>query len=87
MCPLRQARTARTWPLMHRQRRLDVGRSCRRALLLVNIWQIPCALAPNYQTLIGFRFFGGLSSAGGSVTLGMIADLCGTPLIVNILVS
>lgn len=43
--------------------------------LLVNIWQIPCALAPNYATIVVCRFLGGLSSAGGSVTLGMVADM------------
>jgi multidrug resistance protein len=51
------------WPIM------------QLSLLLVNIWQIPCALAPNFGTIIVSRFFGGLSSAGGSVTLGMVADM------------
>ncbi len=45
------------------------------SLFLVNIWQIPVALAPNFGTIIVCRALGGLSSAGGSVTLGMIADL------------
>ncbi|KAL8636962.1 MAG: hypothetical protein Q9228_005709 [Teloschistes exilis] len=45
------------------------------SLFLVNIWQIPCALAPNYGTIVVGRFLGGLSSAGGSVTLGMVADM------------
>ncbi|ORX40311.1 MFS multidrug transporter [Kockovaella imperatae] len=45
------------------------------SLLLVNIWQIPCALAPNYATLVVCRFLGGLSTAGGSVTLGVVADM------------
>lgn len=45
------------------------------SLFLVNIWQIPCALAPNFGTIIAGRFLGGLSSAGGSVTLGMVADM------------
>ena len=45
------------------------------SLFLVNIWQIPCALAPNFTTIIVARFLGGLSSAGGSVTLGMVADM------------
>ena len=45
------------------------------SLLLVNIWQIPCALAPNFGTIVVGRFLGGLSSAGGSVTLGMVADM------------
>lgn len=45
------------------------------SLLLVNIWQIPCALAPNFGTIVVCRILGGLSSAGGSVTLGMVADM------------
>ncbi|KAK2757558.1 hypothetical protein FQN54_004527 [Arachnomyces sp. PD_36] len=45
------------------------------SLFLVNIWQIPCALAPNFATIIVGRLLGGLSSAGGSVTLGMVADM------------
>ncbi|OCL06422.1 MFS general substrate transporter [Glonium stellatum] len=45
------------------------------SLALVNIWQIPCALAPNFGTILAGRFLGGLSSAGGSVTLGMVADM------------
>lgn len=45
------------------------------SLFLVNIWQIPCALAPNFGTIVISRFLGGLSSAGGSVTLGMVADM------------
>ncbi|KAK5137574.1 hypothetical protein LTR08_007869 [Meristemomyces frigidus] len=45
------------------------------SLFLVNIFQIPVALAPNLGTVLAFRALGGLSSAGGSVTLGMIADL------------
>ncbi|KAK6382449.1 hypothetical protein LTR65_010881 [Meristemomyces frigidus] len=51
------------WPILQ----LSLG--------LVNLWQIPVALAPNFGTLLAFRALGGLSSAGGSVTLGMIADL------------
>ncbi|TVY34353.1 Efflux pump [Lachnellula occidentalis] len=45
------------------------------SLLLVNIWQLPVALAPNFATVMVGRALGGLSSAGGSVTLGMIADM------------
>lgn len=45
------------------------------SLFLVNIWQIPVALAPNFATILVGRALGGLSSAGGSVTLGMIADI------------
>lgn len=51
------------WPIM------------QLSLLLVNIWQIPCALAPNFGTIVVCRILGGLSSAGGSVTLGMVADM------------
>ncbi|BCS09055.1 hypothetical protein ALUC_21425A [Aspergillus luchuensis] len=45
------------------------------SLFLVNIWQLPVALAPNFASIMVGRALGGLSSAGGSVTLGMIADL------------
>lgn len=45
------------------------------SLFFVNIWAIPCALAKNYNTIIVGRVLGGLSSAGGSVTLGMVADM------------
>jgi MFS family permease len=45
------------------------------SLLFVNIFQLPVALAKNFTTIMVGRFFGGLSSAGGSVTLGMIADM------------
>lgn len=45
------------------------------SMLLTNIWQIPVALAPNFATIMVGRAFGGISLAGGSVTLGMIADM------------
>ncbi|RMZ91367.1 hypothetical protein DV736_g1385, partial [Chaetothyriales sp. CBS 134916] len=45
------------------------------SLFFVNIWQIPVGVGPNFGTILAFRSLGGLSSAGGSVTLGMIADL------------
>lgn len=45
------------------------------SLLLGNIWQLPVALAPNFGCLMAGRFLGGLSSAGGSVTLGTVADM------------
>ena len=51
------------WPIM------------QLSLFLVNIWQIPCAVVPNYGTIVVCRVLGGLSSAGGSVTLGMTADM------------
>lgn len=45
------------------------------SLFLVNIWNLPVALAPNFGSIMVGRALGGLSSAGGSVTLGMIADI------------
>ena len=45
------------------------------SLFLINIWQLPCALSQNFGTLVVGRFFGGLCTAGGSVTLGMVADM------------
>ncbi|GKT45751.1 putative transporter [Colletotrichum spaethianum] len=45
------------------------------SLFLVNIWQILAALAPNFGSIVVARGLGGISSAGGSVTLGMVADL------------
>ncbi|PWN97725.1 MFS general substrate transporter [Tilletiopsis washingtonensis] len=45
------------------------------SLFLVNVFQLPCALAPNYGSIVVGRVLGGLSSAGGSVTLGMVADM------------
>ncbi|WFD00020.1 hypothetical protein MYAM1_002766 [Malassezia yamatoensis] len=45
------------------------------SLFLVNLTQVWAALAPNFSNLIAARFFGGLCTAGGSVTLGIVADL------------
>ncbi|KAF2822830.1 MFS multidrug transporter-like protein [Ophiobolus disseminans] len=45
------------------------------SLLFVNIWQIPVGIAPNFGTILAFRSLGGLSTAGGSVTLAMVADM------------
>ncbi|KAJ5901549.1 sugar transporter [Penicillium taxi] len=45
------------------------------SMFLINIWQIPCALAPNWGTIVVARGLGGISTAGGSVTLGLIADI------------
>ncbi|KAH8168659.1 major facilitator superfamily protein [Sarocladium implicatum] len=45
------------------------------SMFFVNIWQLPVALAPNFATVLVGRALGGLSTAGGSVTLGMIADM------------
>ncbi|KAF2469515.1 MFS general substrate transporter [Lindgomyces ingoldianus] len=51
------------WPIM------------QLSLFLVNIWQIPVGIAPNFGTILVCRALGGFSSAGGSVTLGMVADM------------
>lgn len=40
------------------------------SLFLVNIWQVLSALSPNFGGLLTARILGGLSTAGGSVTLG-----------------
>jgi MFS family permease len=45
------------------------------SLFLVNLCQIPCALARKFGLVVAFRVLGGLCSAGGSVTLGMVADM------------
>ena len=45
------------------------------SLFLVNIWNLPVALAPNFASLMVGRALGGICSAGGSVTLGMVADM------------
>lgn len=57
----------------------DCGRKpiMQLSLFFVNIWQIQCIVAPNIETILAGRFLGGLSSAGGSVTLGIVADLYG----------
>lgn len=45
------------------------------SLFFVNIWQILGALAPNYGSVCVARALTGLSSAGGSVTLAVVADM------------
>ncbi|CAJ2507273.1 Uu.00g084590.m01.CDS01 [Anthostomella pinea] len=45
------------------------------SLFFINIWQIPASLAPSFGTIVVARALGGLSTAGGSVTLGLVADL------------
>jgi len=45
------------------------------SLFLVNCTQVWAALSPNFNSLIAARFFGGLFTAGGSVTLGLVADM------------
>ncbi|KAL3476488.1 major facilitator superfamily domain-containing protein [Aspergillus californicus] len=51
------------WPIM------------QLSMTFMNIWQLPCALAQNFGTMVVGRFLGGISLAGGSVTLGMTADM------------
>lgn len=63
-----------TFPLYIRRPRADIVIE-QLSLFLVNIWQLPSALAPNFGSLLVARCLGGLSTAGGSVTLGVIADL------------
>ncbi|CRL26275.1 Sucrose/H+ symporter, plant [Penicillium camemberti] len=55
----------------------ELGRKpiLQASLFLVNIFQLPVALAPNFASILVGRALGGLSTAGGSVTLGMIADM------------
>ncbi|KAI0971246.1 major facilitator superfamily domain-containing protein [Xylaria arbuscula] len=55
----------------------DIGRkvTLQLSMLLVNFFAIPVALAPNLLWVLVCRALGGLSTAGGSVTLGMIADM------------
>ncbi|KAK6413923.1 hypothetical protein LTR95_017798 [Oleoguttula sp. CCFEE 5521] len=45
------------------------------SLFLVNVFQLPCMFATNFWTVLAARILGGLSSAGGSVTLGIVADM------------
>ncbi|AQZ16410.1 hypothetical protein BZL39_J05790 [Zygosaccharomyces parabailii] len=51
------------WPVM------------QASLFFSNIWQILGGKAPNFGTIIVARFLGGVSLAGGSVTLGVCADM------------
>lgn len=55
----------------------EIGRKpiLQLSMFLTNVWQLPVALAPNFASIMVGRAFGGLSLAGGSVTLGMVADL------------
>lgn len=55
----------------------ELGRKpvLQASLFLVNMWQLPAALVPNFASIMVGRSLGGLSSAGGSVPLGMIADM------------
>ncbi|KAF1994639.1 MFS general substrate transporter [Amniculicola lignicola CBS 123094] len=45
------------------------------SLSFVNISILICALSTSFKMTIAGRVIGGLSSAGGSVTLGMVADM------------
>ena len=47
------------------------------SLFLVNVWAMACYFSPSFNYIMAFRALGGLSSAGGSVTLGMVADMWG----------
>ncbi|KAJ8132981.1 hypothetical protein O1611_g640 [Lasiodiplodia mahajangana] len=55
----------------------EIGRKwiLQGSLTLTNIWTLAVALAPNITTVLVCRALGGLSTAGGSVTLGMVSDL------------
>lgn len=55
----------------------DIGRFVvlQASLWMVNIWQVLCAEAPSMTAVIIGRALGGLCSAGGSVTLGVVADM------------
>lgn len=55
----------------------EIGRKpvLQASLFLVNLFTLPVVLAPSYTCLMVGRAFGGLFTAGGSVTLGMVADL------------
>ncbi|KAI1312041.1 MFS general substrate transporter [Xylaria venustula] len=55
----------------------DIGRkfTLQVSMLLVNFFAVPVALAPDLPWVLVCRALGGLSTAGGSVTLGMIADM------------
>lgn len=55
----------------------EIGRKpiMQASLFLVNLFMFPVGFAPNFASILVGRFFGGLSSAGGSVTLGMVADM------------
>jgi MFS family permease len=45
------------------------------SLFLVNVFCLPVALAKNINTVLACRSLGGLASAGGSITLGIVADM------------
>jgi MFS family permease len=41
----------------------------------VNIWQILAGASTSWSMVLAARILGGICSAGGSVTLGMVADM------------
>tara|TARA_R110002003_G_scaffold288_14_gene18449 strand:+ start:17738 stop:18076 length:339 start_codon:yes stop_codon:yes gene_type:complete len=45
------------------------------SLGFVNVWQILAGASTNWPMVLVARLLGGLCSAGGSVTLGMVADM------------
>jgi MFS family permease len=45
------------------------------SLLSVNIWQILAGCSTSWSMVLAARLLGGICSAGGSVTLGMVADM------------
>ncbi|KAI0802405.1 major facilitator superfamily domain-containing protein [Xylaria sp. FL0064] len=45
------------------------------SMTLINLCAIPVGMAPNIVAIVVSRFLGGLSTAGGSVTFGMVADM------------
>lgn len=55
----------------------DFGRWIVMQLSLgsVNIWQILAGASTSWNMVLAARILGGICSAGGSVTLGMVADM------------
>ena len=55
----------------------ELGRKpvLQASLFLVNCFQLPVALAPNFASIIVGRAIAGLCTAGGSVTLAVVADM------------
>ncbi|KAI1275104.1 major facilitator superfamily domain-containing protein [Xylaria sp. FL0933] len=45
------------------------------SMTLINLCAIPVGVAPNIAAIVVSRMLGGLSTAGGSVTFGMVADM------------
>ncbi|KAF2643038.1 MFS general substrate transporter [Massarina eburnea CBS 473.64] len=51
------------WPIM------------QASLFFINLWQPLAAWSTNWSMVLSARVLGGFSTAGGSVTLGMVADM------------